>query len=69
MNPQGRPKKLTPEQVDEIRTLYTYPEGKRPTMKELGWRYNVHYMTIFNALKGRGPYGPEVILVGERINE
>lgn len=67
--PQGRPRLLSPEQVSEIRFEYTHPEGKRPTMKELGNRYNVHHMTIFNALHGRGPYGPPVKLVEEKPEE
>ena len=59
---KGRRPALTDEQAEEIREQWKTGEYSQKFLASL---YNVHYMTIFNVIHERGPYGPKVIPVGE----
>ena len=66
--PRGRPRKLSPEQIEEIRHYWAV-RRKGVTQKSLAYYYNVHPMTIYNIVHEKGPYGPPVVLLNEEHHE
>lgn len=51
--PAGRPLKLTPEQVTEIRVR---KNGKGETLVDIALSMKLSYVTVFNAYHGKGAY-------------
>lgn len=62
MAKRGRPRKLTPEEAEHVRTLYFHgvtPKGKRYKLTDIARLYKVSVKTIANVVEFKAPYEKE----------